>query len=149
MINLNKTLYLTKDGSYTVYNSKYKEHYHSLHGAFQESKHVFINNGILHLLETKPSQLNVLEVGFGTGLNALLTIDFSEFYGIKINYTALEPYPLNEQIIEELNYFNHFNFVEKRKSQYSSMHNCNWELPCNISPFFSLTKSNLKIQRRK
>ena len=110
MLKKSNNIYLTNDGSYTLYNSLVKEHYHSTHGAVQESKHVFIANGIAPLFKRKPmpKMINILEVGFGTGLNALLSIDISELHEVKLNYTSLEPYPLCQNEIKQLNYFNFF-----------------------------------------
>lgn len=89
----------TEDGSYTIYNEILDETYHSTHGALQESNHVFINHG-LHLINSK--SFKILEIGFGTGLNAALTYLESQDSDITINYTALEPYPLRAEIINEV-----------------------------------------------
>lgn len=89
----------TEDGSYSIYNELLDETYHSTHGALQESNHVFINHG-LHLLNSK--SFKILEIGFGTGLNSALTYLESQDHGITINYTALEPYPLIAEIINEV-----------------------------------------------
>ena len=92
-------VFKTDDGSYSIYNKILDETYHSTHGALQESIHVFINHG-LTLIESK--KINVLEIGFGTGLNAALTYLQSLESDLVINYTALEPYPLPKQIIKEV-----------------------------------------------
>ena len=89
----------TEDGSSSIYNALLDETYHSTHGALQESNHVFINHG-LHLLKSENKA--ILEVGFGTGLNAALTYLQSLKSDITINYTALEPYPLPIEIIYEV-----------------------------------------------
>jgi tRNA U34 5-methylaminomethyl-2-thiouridine-forming methyltransferase MnmC len=89
----------TEDGSYSIYNELLDETYHSKYGALQESQHVFINHG-LHLLNSK--SFNILEIGFGTGLNASLTYVETLDSDITINYTALEPYPLSKDIIYEV-----------------------------------------------
>ena len=89
----------TEDGSSSIYNASLDETYHSIHGALQESNHVFINHG-LHLLKSENKA--ILEVGFGTGLNAALTYLQSLKSDITINYTALEPYPLPIEIIYEV-----------------------------------------------
>lgn len=81
----------TADGSYTLDSLGLKERYHSLHGALSESRHVYIAHG---LLACSKQQLDVLEVGLGTGLNALLTWIESEIHGLQVEYHALEPYPL-------------------------------------------------------
>lgn len=89
----------TEDGSYSIYNELLDETYHSTHGALQESNHVFINHG-LHLLNSK--SFKILEIGFGTGLNAALTYLESQDSDIMVNYIALEPYPLSAEIINEV-----------------------------------------------
>ena len=89
----------TEDSSYSIYNKLLDDTYHSTHGALQESNHVFINHG-LHLLNYK--SFKILEIGFGTGLNAALTYLESQNSELTINYTALEPHPLSEEIIKEV-----------------------------------------------
>ncbi|MFM9946248.1 MAG: tRNA (5-methylaminomethyl-2-thiouridine)(34)-methyltransferase MnmD [Bacteroidia bacterium] len=89
----------TADGSFSIYNEFLDETYHSKHGALQESMHVFIKNG-LNLLGIK--DISILEVGFGTGLNAALTYLEAKKNNLKINYTALEPYPLSSEILKDL-----------------------------------------------
>ena len=97
---LNK-LIKTSDGSHTIYVPKLDEHYHSIHGAVQESEHIFIRSGF----DTCPANpINIFEVGFGTGLNALLTAVRSLKGERQVNYTAIEKYPVNEDIIWSLNH---------------------------------------------
>jgi len=91
----------TADGSHTLSLPGGQETYHSRYGAIQESAHVFIRNG---LLVTTASPLSILEVGFGTGLNALLTLQEAARTGRRIHYTALERYPVPLEIISRLNY---------------------------------------------
>lgn len=92
---------VTADGSHTLYLPEMDEHYHSVHGAIQESSHVFINNG---LKSVDNSAHSILEIGFGTGLNALLTLLESMRNGVEIRYTTLELYPLSLELMEQLNY---------------------------------------------
>lgn len=95
----------TNDGSHSVYVEELDEHYHSSHGALPESKHVFINAGLKFQLQQEIEHVNILEIGYGTGLNALLT--FAEFTGSgakSLKYTGIEKYPLSQDIIENLNY---------------------------------------------
>lgn len=99
---------LTADGSNTLYNESIGEHYHSKHGALQESKHVFIAAGLDHAAERFPGQeINILEVGFGTGLNFLLSTAYCAWHGIKLKYTALEAFPLTNEELESTGYNNH------------------------------------------
>lgn len=85
---------ITNDGSPTLYVAELDEHYHSIHGAFNESMHVFINAGLLHQIQLK-SALKILEVGLGTGSNVLLTNTILAQYTAQVQYDALEPFPIN------------------------------------------------------
>lgn len=89
----------TADGSYTLMFANGREHYHSLHGAVAESRHIFIQHG---LLATRRKQVNVLEVGLGTGLNTLMTWEACCRHGLNVDYLALEPHPLPLQVVEGL-----------------------------------------------
>ena len=91
------------DGSSTIFLPELNETYHSTHGALQEAKHVFIQHGLSFLVE-KQSNITVLEIGFGTGLNALLTYLFAQQNDCQINYHTLEPYPLTMEIVEKLKF---------------------------------------------
>ena len=90
---MERSLKITEDGSHTMFVKGLDEHYHSTHGALQESTHVFIKQG---LLTVKQSSVQILELGFGTGLNALLTLRESELLHLDIYYHAVEKYPLTE-----------------------------------------------------
>lgn len=105
----------TEDGSKTLYNAQIGEHYHSTHGAQQESLHVFINTGLDYLLsraaeenipteENKPAEVRILEVGFGTGLNFLNTAAYAKRRGVAINYLGIEAYPLSEALLQKSGY---------------------------------------------
>ncbi len=101
-----RTPLLTNDGSYTIYHSELNEIYHSRHGALTESQHVFIHHGLLHQLH-KMDHIALLEVGYGTGLNVLLTIIELQnpLHATKhIEYTGIEKYPLEEQEYVQLHY---------------------------------------------
>lgn len=95
----------TADGSNTIYNSAVGENYHSRHGALQESKHVFLNSGLKYYLDNhSTTSVNVLEVGFGTGLNFLLSADYCAENQIKLDYTGIEAYPLTNEMIGQTGY---------------------------------------------
>lgn len=99
----------TADGSNTLYNETIGEHYHSKHGALQESKHVFIEAGLKHATLSFPGQpISILEIGFGTGLNFLLTSAYAAAHQLLLNYTGIEAYPLTK---EELNSTQYNQFV--------------------------------------
>jgi len=95
-------LVVTGDGSHTLLHRQFNEHYHSTFGAITESEHVFIRSG-LHCFPEN-SDLTILEVGFGTGLNAFLTAREACLHGYHINYIAIEPFPLTENLYHQLNY---------------------------------------------
>jgi len=95
----------TADGSHTIFNSEIGESYHSKHGAFQESIHVFLNNGLKHFLLTTPSShVAILEVGLGTGLNFLLSANYCLENKIKLDYIGIEAFPLNSTLISQTGY---------------------------------------------
>lgn len=95
----------TADGSNTLYNETIGEHYHSKHGALQESKHVFISAGLEYALTCFPGQkLSILEVGFGTGLNFLLSAAYGTEQAVELAYTSLEAFPLRSEELESTGY---------------------------------------------
>ncbi len=99
---------ITSDGSKTLFNKEVGEHYHSRHGALQESKHVFLNTGMRYFLEKSGlNRVKILEVGFGTGLNFLLTADFCLANNIQLDYTGIEAFPLNQEMICNTGYENY------------------------------------------
>lgn len=100
-------LVTTADGSKTIYNSLVGENYHSKHGALQESRHVFVESGLKYFLDKTPNkqdEVSVLEVGFGTGLNFLLSADFCLGQQIKLQYTGIEAFPLTSEMISLTGY---------------------------------------------
>lgn len=138
-MELKRTLRTTEDGSKTLYIKDLGESYHSTHGALQEAKHVFIENG---LKKVKNSEINILELGFGTGLNTLVTFDeFSQNEEIKkVNYFTLEKYPVQSTEITALGYETIFG--GETGAVFSKIHNCPWNEPVEIKPGFILQKFN-------
>ncbi|WP_188616565.1 tRNA (5-methylaminomethyl-2-thiouridine)(34)-methyltransferase MnmD [Cloacibacterium rupense] len=128
----------TLDGSKTLFINELNEGYHSHNGALQEAEHVFIKNGINNI---KNYEINILELGFGTGLNALVTINeyLKNDKSHKINYFTLEKYPVTEGEIVELSYVKHFNFENSEKI-YHEIHTLEWGKTHSILPNFSFTK---------
>lgn len=137
-ITLEREIKTTNDGSKTLFISELNENYHSHHGALQEAEHVFIKNG-LNLINDH--EINILELGFGTGLNVLVTINeyLKTDKNHVINYFTLEKYPINESEIENLAYFEHFDNIEL-KNIYQKIHLCEWERSIEIIPGFHLHK---------
>lgn len=97
----------TADGSNTIYNAQVGENYHSRNGALQESRHVFLQSGLQYFLSVTPnhpSSVSILEIGFGTGLNFLLTADFCSRTLLKLHYTGIEAFPLSKDMLEQTGY---------------------------------------------
>jgi len=99
----------TADGSKTIYNPQVGENYHSINGALQESMHVFVNSGLKYFLENAQnapttSAVSILEIGFGTGLNFLLSAEFCIEKTISLDYTGIEAYPLGLEMISQTGY---------------------------------------------
>ena len=130
----------TEDGSHTVFSDEFGVTYHSKHGAIQESMHVFINAGLLHFRDINPEEeISILEIGFGTGLNALLTLLTSLKMNNEVKYVALEKYPVEEEIYTELNYPA---FLPHQNSQelFQQLHSCPWGKKAEFSDSFQLQK---------
>ncbi len=111
------------------------EHYHSVHGAVQESNHIFIKNGF-EICKADP--LNIFEVGFGTGLNAFLTALKCISGNKEVNYTSIEKYPLDERIVRSLNYSDYAG--ENAKEIFQLIHSVPWNISINICKNFKLKK---------
>ncbi|MBW8522847.1 tRNA (5-methylaminomethyl-2-thiouridine)(34)-methyltransferase MnmD [Chryseobacterium chendengshani] len=128
----------TNDGSKTLFISELNENYHSHHGALQEAEHVFIKNG-LNLINY--CEINILELGFGTGLNVLVTINeyLKTDKNHTINYFTLEKYPINESEIENLAYSDLFDNPEL-KNIYQKIHQSEWGKSTEIVKGFVLKK---------
>ena len=107
-----KKLIETSDGSHTIYVPELDEHYHSIHGAVQESMFIFIRNGFVFC---KADPVSILEVGFGTGLNALLTAVASLQGNREVDYVSIEKYPLEDDLIKSLN---HYKYAERMVKEF-------------------------------
>jgi len=126
----------TLDGSTTIHLKEWDECYHSKHGAIQEAKHVFIKNG-LSLFENKP--VSILEIGFGTGLNAFITFLESTEKKQQIDYVGVEAYPVDAKEVLAMNYVTELDALEF-ENIFEKMHKCEWNKKIEISTDFSLTK---------
>lgn len=126
----------TEDGSPTIYLPELDEHYHSVHGAIQESSHIFIQAGLRSL---PAGHIRILEVGFGTGLNAFLTLlETFNNPDLSIEYFTVERYPLSTDITEQLDY-PHL-LAPDRADLFAALHRAPWDKPVNITPAFTLHK---------
>ena len=131
------SLITTEDGSHSLYSPELNESYHSVHGALSESMHIFIEAGLNEVIKTK-NALNILEVGFGTGLNAFLTRFFCEKMHIQTSYYGVEAFPVSEEIYSQLNYHTVLN---KTNQQYFlDLHTAEWDKSVQISENFLLKK---------
>jgi tRNA U34 5-methylaminomethyl-2-thiouridine-forming methyltransferase MnmC len=128
----------TKDGSNTLYVPALNEHYHSVHGALQESQHVFIKHGLEHVLDLR-KDIKILEVGFGTGLNAILTYPFALAQKAFIQYDTLEKHPLEASVVEQL-HFDRVILNPELQDVFEQMHKAPWNEPVDIIPYFTLQK---------
>jgi tRNA U34 5-methylaminomethyl-2-thiouridine-forming methyltransferase MnmC len=134
----------TRDGSHTLFVPELNEHYHSVFGAISESRHIFIEAG-LHYISQKSNKINILEIGFGTGLNALLTFIEAEKNGLYIDYQAIELYPLPEGIYLKLNYPEYIH-EENCKEVFQQIHSCPWNQNIKLSSHFSLMKMKRSLK---
>lgn len=142
MSSSNLQLVTTKDGSQTILNEELGSTYHSRHGALTESKHVFIDKGLRKLLDGQVTDITLLEMGFGTGLNALLTLALSQEHNLNVNYHGLELYPVpNEvwkgyELPEELT---------SNRTDFEDLHGANWDERIVLNGNFQLTKHYVSL----
>ncbi|MCX6257926.1 MAG: tRNA (5-methylaminomethyl-2-thiouridine)(34)-methyltransferase MnmD [Bacteroidia bacterium] len=126
---------MTADGSTSIFNIELGEHYHSMFGAFTESMHVFINSGLRYCSK---KNISILEAGFGTGLNAFLSLAESEGNATDIHYDAIELFPVDREMALQMNYPS---LVNPRLSVYfSAMHDCAWNEEVILTSHFRLKK---------
>jgi len=129
----------TSDGSKTIQIEDWDEQYHSIHGAIQESQHVFIKTGFHHVLNAyNPKHLHILEIGFGTGLNAFLSALESDQQGIKTHYESVEAYPVLAEELSQLNYASQI--AVNQQHLFDTCHELSWEKLHPITSNFSLKK---------
>lgn len=132
---INRELQLTADGSHTLFIPEMDEHYHSVNGAVQESRHVFIESGLHH---QEKKEVKIFEIGFGTGLNALLTLLDAEKMGRRIYYYSVEFYPLPATLIQTLNYGKQI--CPEKEGLFLALHEAAWGVPVRVADHFTLHK---------
>ncbi|MBL7969215.1 MAG: tRNA (5-methylaminomethyl-2-thiouridine)(34)-methyltransferase MnmD [Prolixibacteraceae bacterium] len=137
---MQKEFQITEDGSHTIYLPEMDEHYHSVHGAIQESMHVYIEAGLFQMTK---KEISILEIGFGTGLNAYLTFCFARQMNVVVNYFSLEKYPLNEKEFGLLNYPEVI--FPDQADRFLQIHRSPWNVPVEISSAFTLQKMNVDL----
>ncbi len=127
----------TSDGSHSLLDTSLNETYHSIHGAIQESQHVFIRAGLDHWLQkNKKNEIRIFEAGFGTGLNVFLTALHHAFHEVRTYYESWEAFPLETNIIKKLNYPVTLGSPEI----FSRIHEVPWNQPTSILTSFTLSK---------
>jgi tRNA U34 5-methylaminomethyl-2-thiouridine-forming methyltransferase MnmC len=134
----------TDDGSHSIHSAKYGVNYHSTHGAIAESQHIFINAGLRHKAAVQ-TDISILETGFGTGLNAFMTLLEAEKRNLQISYLGVEIFPLEKRQFQLLNYPEKLNVLE-RKNDFIGLHTCPWEKKILISENFLFEKRKTPIE---
>tara|TARA_Y100000994_G_scaffold109290_1_gene89825 strand:- start:279 stop:935 length:657 start_codon:yes stop_codon:yes gene_type:complete len=132
----------TYDGSNSLKNLIINDSYHSKYGAINESKHIFINNGLKRISKKK---IRVLEIGFGTGLNALLTQLYCDKKKQNIIYHTIDNLPLKKDTYSSLNYCDQ---LKIDKDIFLKIHNSLWENEIELSNFFVLKKINCDFTKK-
>ncbi|OAB75789.1 tRNA (5-methylaminomethyl-2-thiouridine)(34)-methyltransferase MnmD [Cochleicola gelatinilyticus] len=135
---MKREFFTTEDGSLTIHLPDWNEQYHSKHGAIAEANHVFIETGIHHFIaENKVMDFSILEIGFGTGLNAFLTCIEAEKKNLQIKYTGVEAFPVTPSEVTQLNYAE---LLHASEETFLKLHECSWETPSEITSLFTLIK---------
>lgn len=147
---MHRTIIVTADGSNTIHLPEWDEQYHSKHGAIQEAYHVFIKHGLYYLTnqktrEKKEAPISILEIGFGTGLNAYITLLESQKAGFNIDYCGVEAYPVLPKEMEALNYSK---LIENpfADNLFSELHQVSWNKKHSITNQFSIIKQQKLFQ---
>ncbi len=136
-------VFLTDDGSHSFLSEQFGVSYHSTHGAIQETQHIFIDAGFNNVLLQNLAEIVILELGFGTGLNALMTWIEGERLQQKIRYITYEMYPLSIEDAEALNFHSQLDFPT---SVFTKMHQCSWNECHQLSPNFFFEKRLSSIE---
>ncbi|MBC8488741.1 MAG: tRNA (5-methylaminomethyl-2-thiouridine)(34)-methyltransferase MnmD [Bacteroidetes bacterium] len=141
---MNIQIFNTEDGSHSLFRNDLNEGYHSRYGAITESMHVFIEAGFKQV-SNKCKEINVLEIGFGTGLNAFLTCLISSETGKKVNYFGIEPFPIQSEIYSKLNYPELLGNAESRRL-FLLLHSTEWGKCVKINEHFKLKKIKKRFE---
>ncbi len=139
---MKREIRLTGDHSSTLFVPELDEHYHSVHGALQESLHVFLRSGLDEFKNGK-SHIHILEVGLGTGLNAWLSLEEALKHSLHIRYTALEKYPLENHEVEQLNYAHQ---LDGHVEYFTAIHEAQWGKEAQL---FKSAKASFSLHKIK
>jgi tRNA U34 5-methylaminomethyl-2-thiouridine-forming methyltransferase MnmC len=133
-------LRLTDDGSHSLYNSQYGQHYHSTSGAVNESMHIYMGLGLLPLLQTATEPVHIFEMGFGTGLNAFLSWQAADQFQKQVEYTGVEAYPVTMAEAEQLNYEQIIG-----RDGFIQLHTLGWSAEHALSNHFQFRKEAISL----
>lgn len=139
---MKRTVITTSDGSSTLKVEDWGETYHSVHGAIQEALHVYIKNGFDRI---DKGDFRILEMGFGTGLNALLTYIEAKQQNKTIVYHGVEGFPLKDNEVAVLNYTSG-ETTQEYSAVFNTMHDLEWEKEIEIADFFKIKKIESRFE---
>jgi tRNA U34 5-methylaminomethyl-2-thiouridine-forming methyltransferase MnmC len=138
-------IFETQDGSHSLFSEKYQVSYHSKYGAIQETEHVFIKAG-LYEKSLVQKEIDLLEIGFGTGLNAFMTFLEAQKRKLNIRYTAFEAYPITMEMAQQLNFAAQLKEPDAQ-ALFMSMHSCEWGTAQELSPHFTFQKEQQSFEQ--
>lgn len=144
----NLKIITTGDGSHSLYNSELQETYHNSAGAFRESIHIYMIYGLDSWLARNPQKypIRIFEMGFGTGLNAWLTLVWAEQNRIPVLYHTIEAYPLEKEIYSQLNYIEHDHSIWHFHKYFEALHNTPWNEGGPVSEYFNFKKDKVTLE---
>lgn len=138
----------TEDGSHSLYHEELQETYHSFHGAYRESIHVYMIYGLDSWLARNPRKypIRVFELGFGTGLNAWLTLVWAEQNQVPVLYHTIEPFPVEKEIYSQLNYIEHDHGIWHFHKYFEALHTAPWNEGGPVSEYFNFKKDIVTLE---
>jgi tRNA U34 5-methylaminomethyl-2-thiouridine-forming methyltransferase MnmC len=138
----------TEDGSHSLFLPELKEFYHSFHGAYRESVHVYLLYGLETWFMRNPDRfpIRIFEMGFGTGLNAWLSLVWAEQYKVPVLYHSIEPFPLEKEIYEQLNYIEVDTTVYHYAHFFKKLHQSPWNQGLVYSEYFNMKKDQITLE---
>ncbi|MFN3999881.1 tRNA (5-methylaminomethyl-2-thiouridine)(34)-methyltransferase MnmD [Algoriphagus sp.] len=138
----------TEDGSHSLYHEDLQETYHSFHGAYRESIHVYMIYGLDSWLARNPRKfpIRIFEVGFGTGLNAWLALVWAEQNQIPVLYHTIEPFPIEKEVYSQLNYIEHDHGIWHFHKYFEALHQAPWNEGGPVSEYFNFKKDSVTLE---
>lgn len=133
-----KGIFVTSDGSHSIFSEQFGVSYHSKHGAIQETQHVFIDAALLAKAKDQ-KKISILDIGFGTGLNAFMSFLAANNQALQLDYTAIEAFPIRTNQAATLNYTEILNLPQEQ-AHFMQLHECDWNQSIDLSPNFTFIK---------